>query len=433
MGVEDDALVQAAADNHISWFSENAIVASGEVEKRDGLTVIFSPASDPATLGEAILAFPRVEGDKAGVAIDTALEVARRRKVRQVSCWSVVPTQPSDLAARLVARGFSWGWEPHWMVLDLETALPESFPTPEGLTLALDDGSAWDVAGLPYYEPSDASRLRALAQQEPRKTYHFGAWLDGKVVAHSLLHVSGGLLNVAGIYNVGVLPEARNRGIGRAISWVACQHARHLGCRYVLLNAATHIYKRLGFVSLGNGQTWWMFRPALELPPLDAETIAFTEAIGRGDLEALQTLPITPDLDAALRCKMTPLEVAARLGQPESARWLLAQGALPDVIPLCDLGWRDQVPAALKAHPELANRLLGDGGWTPLHEAVLRNDLALARLILSASPDLSLQDLQFKATPLGWAQHFGYSEFVALIEEHQSNPPDPQKSAPRIM
>ncbi len=420
IGMDREMLVQAAAHNHISWFSENAVVAGGEVQSPEGLTVIHSPSSDASVLGEVILAFPQLEVKAAGAAIDAALELVQQKQVRQVSCWSVVPTLPSDLAARLVARGFSWGWEPHWMALDLETVQPEDFPVPEGLTIELDEGSAWDVTGLPYYEPHDAPRLRALAQHTPRKTYHFGAWRDGIVVGHSLLHVLGGPLKVAGLYNVGVLPEARKQGVGRAISWAACQHARSLGCRYVLLNAATHIYNQLGFVSLGHGQTWWMFRPALELPPLDAATIAFTEAIGRGDLEALDNLPMPPDLDTPLRCKMTPLEVAARLGQLEAARWLLAQGALSDVIPLCDLGWRDQVPTALTARPELANRLLGAGGWTPLHEAVLRKDLELARLILSAHPDLSIQDLQFKATALGWAQHFGYPEFVALIEEHLS-------------
>lgn len=359
--------------------------------------------SDPSTLGEVIFAFPRMEGDPLRAALDVALATVRHQNVRQVSCWSVVPTQPNDLAAQLLARGFSWGWEPHWMVLDWETAQPESFPIPEGLEITLDEGSVWAGAGLPYYDPSDAPRLGALAQQTPRKTYHFGAWLEGKVVGHSLLHVSDEQHSVAGIYNVGVLPEARNQGVGRAISWAACQHARHLGCRYVLLNAATHIYKRLGFVSLGHGQTWWMFRPVLELLPLDADTVAFTEAIGRGDIEKLNALPLPSDLDVPLRCKMTPLEVAARLGQPESARWLLAQGAMPDVIPLCDLGWRDQVPAVLQARPALANRRLGAGGWTPLHEAILRKDLELARLILTAGPDLSMTDLQFKATP--WAGH----------------------------
>lgn len=414
-------LIQAAAGNHISWFSENAKVVKGEVESQDGLTVIYSPASDSDALGEVILAFPQMnEGDHVGAALDIALETSRDKKVRQVSCWSAVPTQPSDLPARLIARGFSWGWQPHWMVLDLERAQPESFAIPEGLEITLDEGSVWDVVGLPYYEPSDASRLRALAQQEPRKTYHFGAWLEGRVVGHSLLHVSGGALTVAGIYNVAVLPEARHQGVGRAISWAACQHARRLGCRYVLLNAATHIYKRLGFVSLGYGQTWWMSGPVLAMPPLDADTIAFTEAIGRGDRETLEALPVPSEIDAPLRCKMTPLEVTARLGQTESARWLLAQGASPDVIPLCDLGWRDQVPAVLAAHPELANRRLGEG-WTPLHEAVLRNDLTLARLILSANPDLSIQDLQFQATPLGWAQHFQHAELITLIEEHLSN------------
>ncbi|WP_246385798.1 GNAT family N-acetyltransferase [Armatimonas rosea] len=424
MGVEgSELLIQAAAENHLSWFTENARVAGGEVQQRDGLTVIYSPSSSPDALREVTIAFPQWASEGLGAALDAALAFARSKDVRQVSCWSLVPTQPDDLAALLVARGFSWGWEPHWMALDLETATPESFPTPESLELALDEGSPWEVTGIPYYEPRDAPRLRALAQQEPRKTYHFGARLEGKVVGHSLLHVSGGPLHVAGIYNVGVLPEARRQGVGRAVSWAACQHARSLGCRYVLLNAATHIYNRLGFVSLGHGQTWWMFRPALELPPLAPETVAFTEAIGRGDIEALQALPLPPDLDSTLPCKMTLLEAAARLKQPESARWLLAQGALPDIIPLCDLGWRDQVPAALAARPALANRLLGSGGWTPLHEAVLRKDRELARLILAARPDLSIQDLQFKATALGWAKHFGYPEFVSLIEEQLSPAP----------
>ena len=95
-------LIQAAALNHISWFSENAIVANGEVENQDGLTVVYSPASDPSALGEVILAFPQMnEGDSVGAALDVALKTFHHKKVRQVSCWSVVPTQPSDLAARL--------------------------------------------------------------------------------------------------------------------------------------------------------------------------------------------------------------------------------------------------------------------------------------------------------------------------------------------
>jgi ankyrin repeat protein len=70
----------------------------------------------------------------------------------------------------------------------------------------------------------------------------------------------------------------------------------------------------------------------------------------------------------------------------------------------------------LAAAPELANQRAGDWQITPLHVAAERGDVELARLVLSARPDLEIQDTQFHSTPLGWARHFGRTEIVALIE-----------------
>ena len=39
-------------------------------------------------------------------------------------------------------------------------------------------------------------------------------------------------------------------------------------------------------------------------------------------------------------------------------------------------------------------------------------EIELARLLLSADPDLSLEDAQFHATALGWAHHFKREAFV---------------------
>lgn len=418
-----EELVEAAAANHISWFSDNARVVGGEVWQEGGLTFIYSPASDPGAKGEVILAFPRLDADTAGTIIEAAVNDARRREVRQVGCWSILPTEPTDFAARMVARGFQWGWQPHWMALDLEKVPPADFPLPANMHIALDDESDWEVEGLPHYNRADAARLQAHAQQSPRRTYHFGAWQDGKIVGHSLLHLSAGPLAVAGLYSVGVLPEARNQGVGRAISLAACQYAHALGCRYVLLNAATHIYSRLGFVSLGNGQTWFMFPPVLNAVSPTPEIIAFTEAVGRGDTAGLEALPphtLPADLDAKLLCKMTPLEVAACLKQPRTAQWLLDAGATPEVIPLCDLGWRDRIPALLASRPDLANHRVGEWSQTPLHEAAARNDVELARLLLTANPDLMVEDTQFHGTPLGWARHMRREEIVRLIEAHRA-------------
>jgi GNAT superfamily N-acetyltransferase len=415
-------LIGAAAQNHIAWFTQNAQVAGGEARCENGVTCIDSPASDPDRPGEIILAFPQIS-EGTGTTIDAALALARQKRVSKVSCWSVLPTEPPDLAAMLLARGFGWGWQPHWMALDLENLEQiDNAPLPEGLQIALDDEndeSDWEVSDLPHYDRADAPRLQAHARQTPRRTYHFGAWLEGKIVGHSLLHIDW--FGVAGLYNVGVVPSARRQGIGRAISLAACQHAKTLGCRYVLLNAATHIYDKLGFVSLGYGQTWWMFAPVLEMPPPTPSLIAFVEALGRGDTHSLASLDALPDLDAPLACKMTPLEVAVRLGQPTAATWLLEAGASPDIIPLYDLGWRDQIPPVLARHPHLAGRRLGEHGATPLHEAVVRNDIALVNLLLSTKPStdiLAITDTQFHATPLGWAEHLGRVEIATLLKHY---------------
>ena len=112
--------------------------------------MIHSPAFDPDAPGEVILAFPHLDAAAAGATLDAALSDARQKPVRQVACWSLLPTQPPDLAARLVARGFQWGWQPHWMALDLEQGEKADLPVPDGLQVFLDDGSAWDVDGLPY-------------------------------------------------------------------------------------------------------------------------------------------------------------------------------------------------------------------------------------------------------------------------------------------
>ena len=48
--------------------------------------------------------------------------------------------------------------------------------------------------------------------------WHFAAWLKGEPVGHSTLCLTTGALGIAGIYDVGVVPDARNQGIGKAVS-----------------------------------------------------------------------------------------------------------------------------------------------------------------------------------------------------------------------
>jgi len=416
-GATPAQLIQAAAINHTEWFAAKALADGGEVRRTDGVTWTVSPK-------QATIAFPRLKKAHASRTLDSIVAECYARKLTSISCMSLSPTSPRDLGGRISARGFEWGWRPHWMALDLHN-LRADFPLPEGLHIAVDEESDWDVEELPYYQREDAAFLRALSQADPRRMWHFGAWLDGKIVGHSILYLTTGSLGVGGIYNVGVCPSARHRGIGRAVSLAACQFAQALGAHHALLNsAADSLYKGIGFQSLGYGQTWWMHAATLAAPPPTPAQIAFVEAIGTGDIAALDTLgeaALPADLDTPTASGMTLMDLAVRARKPASAEWLAAHGATLNVLHAWDLGWKVRARRLLAESPSLANRRSGPLQTTPLHEAAARGDVRLARLLLTADPDLAIQDSEYHSTPLGWATFFQNAEIVRLIERHQKS------------
>jgi hypothetical protein len=263
--------------------------------------------------------------------------------------------------------------------------------------------------------------------------WHFGAWLDGKIVGHSILFLTTGKYGVAGIYNVGVIPSARNKGVGRAVSLAACQYARALGANHALLNAATHIYDRIGFESLGHGQTWWMHDRMFSQPAPAPAQIAFVEAIGRGDIAALNALPpdaFPADWDALLLCGHTPLEITVKTHKPNAARWLENQGATLSLLHAWDLGWKARVRRALAANPAIVNAYSVGGVRTPLHEAAGRNDCELLALLLTSNPDLTLRDKEFNGTALNWAQHFRHESAAKLLTDHAQKNPVSEETGP---
>ena len=296
-------------------------------------------------------------------------------------------------------------------------------PKPDKLRIELIDGpTEWDVDDLPYYDAISESIRLAASRFTPQRIWHFGAWLDGKPVGHSAVCMTTGALGIAGIFDVGVVPGARNQGIGKAITIAACSHGQKMGCRYAMLNGTgDRMYRQIGFETISYGRTWWLNVARLEANPPTPAIVAFAEAVGRGDIDSLVDLAEQIEresFDNPLTNGMTPIELAVKLGKSTSAQWLTDHGATLDVISAWDLGWKDRIGALLDNNPELINRRSGEMQTTPLHIAVERDDIELARFLLTANPDLKIKDAMFKSTPLDWAKHNQRSEIIDLIEAH---------------
>lgn len=415
--------VQATVKNHIEWFTTLAQM-SGSIVRREPGVVLIGPGINAGRGGVA--AFPRLDALTAGETLDRMMTFFRERRTTSadtgsVAVWATLPTRPRDLGARLMARGFEHGWQPHWMAADLRR-LNTDFPVPDTLEITVDDEADWNVSDLPYFSRDDVPVWQTLARQKPRRLWHFAARLNGQIVGHSILFLTTGSTGVAGIYSVGVVPSARNRGIGRAVSLAACSYARALGANYAVLNAATHIYEHLGFESLGFGQTWWMHERMFSQPaPIPAQ-IAFVEALGTGNKATLNDLPpqtFPADWNAPLLCGHTPVKVAVKLHQPRAAQWLEARGATLSPIDCWDLGWKARVHRTLARNPAVVNAYSVGGVRTPVHEAAGRGDLELISLLLTAQPDLTLRDKEFNGTALNWAQHGRHAAATQLLADYE--------------
>ena len=146
-----------------------------------------------------------------------------------------------------------------------------------------------------------------------------------------------------------------------------------------------------------------------------------------------------------------PIDEAALLGYPEVAELLAAAGAQPRgddidrLISACTAGDRGETEALRAGDPTLVERAtarrpaqlaraaekdsldavellielgfdVNAGYWrAPLHEAAMRGNLAMIRLLLAAGADPNLHDRGYDATPRGWAEHHGLTDAEALL------------------
>jgi GNAT superfamily N-acetyltransferase len=412
--------IQAAiVSHHRQWLACQAQIGGGEVRRERGVTWVLAPGMEYHSI-----AYPQLKAAEAGEQLDAILAYYRTREPRKlVICWSVDPPCPRDLGARLMARGFDSAWGMNWMWLDLQQ-LREEHPRPPGLRVGLVEGVAdWDMDDLPHYSRELAAARFAASKVRLRRVWHFGAWLQDRPVGHSTLFVTTGRLGIAGIWACGIVPAARNQGIGKAVTLIACQFARELGCRYAVLNATDMgepVYRRLGFERVPVvGTSWWLHPETLTAPPTPLQ-VALAEATGRGDVAALEALAGQVDravLEERLPSTATLVELAARCRQPAAVACLERHGATLDIISAWDLGWKERVPELLAARPELADFRSGRGQHAPLHLAADRGDIELVRVLLAGGADAEVAE-GGGATPLHFAAWRGDPEVTRLLLAH---------------
>lgn len=421
MLLQDDAsprqLEEAAAFNHTTLFKQEAVALGGSYVTTGVLGWTSGTATSPS-----MIPFPDVSPEQAGAQLDDLIAFYLRNPPKGAGCWSLDPARPVDLGIRLLARGFQPGWRPRWMGLDLRHLQAHQL-SPKGLDIAIDNMiSLDDIRELPYAHVVVPGRETA---EMPGQWTRFIARWKGKVVAHSVVFLSTGPLGAAGIYHVGVVPRARGMGIGKAVTLAACLHARQKGYRYAVLNstdAGRRAYERLGFVTVGEGWTWWLITERLLAHPPFPREVDLAEAIGRGDSGALETLRPhwkAADLNRPITNGMTLMELAVHCHQSASAEWLLEGGAVLSVLDAWDLDWKDRARQLVANDPALVNKRYGEWDKTLLHFAAERNDEELTRLALSAGPNLGLKDKAYQGTALGWAQHFGHQVIAEMIETYR--------------
>jgi ankyrin repeat protein len=143
---------------------------------------------------------------------------------------------------------------------------------------------------------------------------------------------------------------------------------------------------------------------AIEIRKADLQK-RLQDASEKGDLDAVKRIVEVEKADLntlAGRLGTTPLILASVAGKEDVVSYLLTKGANPNLHELHPMGISALFKAAVFGHTETAHKLLQAGaqaneqgaanGMSPLHDAVFRGRVDVAKLLLSFGADPRLKD-----------------------------------------
>jgi GNAT superfamily N-acetyltransferase len=240
-----DELVKAIEDNWYGWLPLFERFDGGSVERKNGYVRWLS--SIPMAFFNGICGVPANGDLDAG--IDDALAPFDAGGIPLL--WIVPP--PADIDDHLVARGFAIEHIPA-MAVDLAAVRAAERPAGARLVEVKDDPDEIEacvrVTEVANEMPDETTppMLRAIARLPDRDHIRaFMATVDGVPAASAVLLEWAG---VAGLYNVGTLPEFRGRGLGTYVSLAAMEAGRDDGYPIGVVQATdmgARLYRSMGF------------------------------------------------------------------------------------------------------------------------------------------------------------------------------------------
>lgn len=172
-----------------------------------------------------------------------------------------ITTKPRKIYEHLEKKGFKIAKVPG-MALNLKQIERKEIANPDIEILKvekLDQRKKLTIVGQKLYGfPEEIFMIELNTIQNDEKCTYYLVLLNGEPVGMSAVFYFCG---VAGIYNVGVVEEARRKGIGSAIIYAMLYDAKDSGYEWAVLYSTElgiNVYKQMGFEQYCNGEvcTW---------------------------------------------------------------------------------------------------------------------------------------------------------------------------------
>lgn len=201
--------------------------------------------------------FSGIASSRLAVDADVDRISARFRERSTPFRWWLTPlTRPVHLETLLLERRFRHVYDANGMVADLAKT-PFDGPLPQGLTIRrltnIVELEAWLDVIIPTFSRPDEERgvwreaFGFFGFEESSTWAHFVGFVEDRPVSTTSVLLAGEL---GGIYHVATLPQARGRGIGRAVTLAAMKHARDRGAQRAVLQSSEMgfgVYRSIGF------------------------------------------------------------------------------------------------------------------------------------------------------------------------------------------